>query len=240
MKIAVPSIDVLGGKAVRLRQGKRGTSEVLGEPIGLAGKYSSLGFPYLHVVDLDAAFGGKSQLGLLPSISAAAGRMRVQWGGGIRTAKLAKEAADAGAARVVFGTAVFTAPSKVEEAVCALGAARVWASLDFAGEPPAAKVSGWTKGAGAGMAEAIEAAEKCGVGGAVISSVDADGMMNGPDLQLAKLAAAGWKKPFWLSGGMRNATDAKAAFEAGAQGAIFGRALYSGINLEGLACLQNE
>ena len=78
MKMAIPSIDLLGGKAVRLRQGRRETAEILGEPLQLAAKYSQLGFLYLHVVDLDAAFGGRNQFALLRKLSAACGSMKLQ------------------------------------------------------------------------------------------------------------------------------------------------------------------
>lgn len=241
MKFAVPSMDLLSGKAVRLQQGRLETAEVLGEPLALAAKYASLGFPWLHIVDLNAAFGAQGSRQLLPRLADACSGMKIQWGGGIRAAKTAEEAVAAGATRVVFGTSVFTAPQEVQAAAASLGAENVWASLDFSGQPPVARIQGWTEGAGADVSAAIAAAEACGVGGAVISSVDADGMMQGPSIPLASSAAEAWKKPFWLAGGMRNASDAKEAFAAGASGAIFGRALYSkGIDLGELSCLQKE
>ena len=240
MRMVVPSIDMLAGKAVRLRQGRRETAEVLGEPLELAAKYGKLGFRWLHVVDLDAAFGGKNQFPLLEQLAKAAGGMKIQLGGGIRSFPLAKKAFGAGAARVVFGTALFTAPEEVVKTVEGFGPERVWAALDFSGKPPVAKIRGWTNGTGAGLETAIWQAKRCGVGGVVASSVDADGMMGGPDLQLASVAAGRWRRPIWLAGGVRDAVDANAAFEAGAQGVIFGRALYGDIDLEELLCLQKE
>lgn len=246
MTFAVPSMDLLSGKAVRLKQGKLESAEVLGEPLELAAKYSGFGFPWLHIVDLDAAFEGIGNRQLLPELAEGCSRgadarkgMKIQWGGGIRTVKAAEETIAAGAARVVFGTGIFTSPQEVLAAVDSLGSEKIWASLDFSGKPPVAKIRGWTEGAGADVSAAIAAAEACKVGGAVVSSVDADGMMQGPLLSLASSAAREWKKPLWLAGGMRNAEDAKAAFAAGAQAAIFGRALYSkGIDLGELSCLQ--
>ena len=240
MSFAVPSIDILSGNAVRLRQGKKETSEILGNPLQLAEKYRKLGFLYLHVVDLDAAFGGDSQFELLEKIAKSCGSMTLQWGGGMRRAALAARAFEAGAARVIFSTALFTAPEEVAAAVRKFGPEKIWASLDFAGNPPVARIRGWTEGQGATVGKSIEAAEKCGVGGAVLSSIDRDGTMEGPDLDLARQFASGWKKPFWLSGGMRDARDAKDSFAAGAQGTIFGRALYGKNDLEELACLQQE
>lgn len=238
MRFVVPSIDILAGKAVRLRQGRRETAEVLGEPLELAAKYGRAGFGWLHVVDLDAAFGGRSQLALLEKLAKAAGGMKMQVGGGIRSFQLAEKALGAGAARVVFGTALFTAPDEAAKAVAKFGPEKVWAALDFSGRPPVAKIRGWTAGAEVGIDRAVENAKKCGVGGVVASSIDADGMMRGPDLQLAASAAQRWGGPVWLAGGMRDAADAKAAFKAGAQGVVFGRALYGNIDLEELLCLQ--
>lgn len=240
MKLVIPSIDLLDGKAVRLQQGSLKTAEVLGEPLSLAAKYAATGFPYLHIVDLDAAFGGKSQFALLKKLSEASGSMKLQWGGGIRSAAAAEEAIASGAVRVVFSTALFTAPKEVAASAAKLGTERAWASLDFAGKPPVARIRGWTQGTSLGLPEAIAAAEKCGAGGLIISSVEADGMMKGPDLSLAALAASKTRRPIWLAGGMRSAADAKTAFASGAQGAIFGRALYGNIDLEELSCLQKE
>lgn len=240
MKLAVPSIDLLEGKAVRLQQGKRETAEVLGEPLSLAAAYAKAGFPYLHIVDLDAAFGGRNQFALLKKLSAACGSMKLQWGGGIRSSVLAEEAIAAGASRIVFSTALFTSPQEVSASAEKLGSDRAWASLDFAGLPPMARIKGWKEGTSLGLPEAVAAAEECNVGGLTISSVESDGMMNGPDLPLAWFAASKTSLPIWLAGGMRSAADARAAFAAGAQGAIFGRALYGKIDLEELSCLQKE
>ena len=240
MKFAVPSIDILDGDAVRLRQGRRETSEILGEPLQLAEKYAKLGFPMLHVVDLGAAFGGKSQLDILADMAAVCGSMKIQWAGGIRSCALAENAFSAGASRVVFGTALFESSAKVVDCVEKFGAERVWASLDFAGNPPLVKLRGWLKDGGVGVAKSTALAEKCGVGGIIVSSVDADGCGAGPNLQLLSSAVASYKGKTWLAGGMRSAEDARAAFLLGAQGAIFGRALYGNIDLEELSCLQKE
>lgn len=239
MRQIIPSIDLLGGEAVRLLQGREETAEALGEPMELAAKYERIGFGWLHIVDLDAAFGEGNQFGILKKLRRICRRMKIQWGGGIRSAALAREAFAAGADRVVFGTAIFTAKNEVVAAVKEFGAERAWAALDFSGNPPVAKIAGWKKGTGNWMEEALLAAESAGVGGIIVSSVDADGMQAGPDLRLIAKAAKICSRPFWVAGGMRNAGDAKRAFSLGAQGAIFGRALYGkNIDLEELACLQ--
>jgi phosphoribosylformimino-5-aminoimidazole carboxamide ribotide isomerase/imidazole glycerol phosphate synthase glutamine amidotransferase subunit len=223
---AIPSIDVLEGRAVRLRQGKQGTEEFFGDPLLLARKYEKAGFSHLHVVDMDAVFGGESQLGLLRRIARKCPGLQVQWAGGVRSIEAAKRAFSFGASRVVFGTLVATSPATVRKCAEKYGEERVWASLDFSGKPPRLRVNGWRDGSKIGMLEAIRLAESCKVGGLIISSVDADGMGNGPDLALAASAAKLSRLPFLLAGGIRSPSDAKGGLSEGAQAAIVGRALY--------------
>ena len=240
MRVAVPSIDIFNGNAVRLRQGRKETAEVLGVPLELAKKYEGLGFPIMHVVDLGAAFGEKSQLDILAQMAGACKGMEIQWAGGIRSRQLAGQALSAGADRVVFGTALFESTGEVTKCVEEFGAEKIWASLDFAGNPPLVRLKGWLKESNVGVEKAAALANECGVGGIVVGSVDADGMGKGPNLQLLSQAVENYKGKIWLAGGMRSAEDAKAAFSRGAEGAIFGRALYGNIDLGGLACLQKE
>ena len=241
MGIAVPSIDVLGGRAVRLRQGQAGTAQEFGDPLQLAEKYCGLGFGWLHVVDLDAAFGGLPQLSILGRIASECPTLFVQWAGGVRSLNDAELSLSRGAARVVFGTALALSPGEVARAVREFGRDRVWAALDFSSCPPLLKVKGWTRSAGMGVAKAAGLAKAAGVGGAIVSSIDSDGMERGPNLELVRLARKEWDRKLWAAGGMGGAGDAKAAFAAGADGAIFGKALYrKETDLEGLKCLQGE
>ena len=223
---AIPSIDIIGGKAVRLRQGRQGTEEYYGSPLALAKKYEKAGFPLLHIVDLDAVFGGKSQLALLGKIASQCKNIKIEWAGGIRNAEAARAAFSAGANRVVFGTAVVRSPKIVRLCVKEFGAEMVWASLDFAGKPPRMRIGGWKQGTGVGLREAVKLAESCGVGGLIISSVDVDGMGNGPDLSLIAKARKCTRLPLVLAGGIRNPADAKRALSRGSDYAIIGRALY--------------
>ena len=235
---AVPSIDLFSGKAARLRQGRRGTEEYFGDPLGLAEKYENAGFMMLHIVDLDAAFGRGSQLAILKKIAAACPSLMIQWAGGIRSLDSAEMALSSGASRIVFGTAVASSPELVRECSDRFGSMRVWASLDFGGAPPCLMVKGWEESARIGLDKVIENAEKCKVGGMVISSVDADGMETGPNLSLLAGAKKLTDSPLWLAGGVRNPKDAKAALLTGAEGVIIGRALYdSKIGVEGWTCL---
>jgi len=235
---AVPSIDILDGKAVRLRQGKLGTEKVFGNPLALARKYEKAGFPLLHIVDLDAAFGRGSQLALLGKIAAACPLLRIQWAGGIRSREAARAAFASGAYRVVFGTAVARAPKTVRQCAQEFGAERVWASLDFSGKPPRMMVRGWKENASLGVEEAVNLAKKCKVGGLVIGAVDLDGMQAGPSLKLLKKARKLTRLPILLAGGVRSPDDVKAAVTLGANGAILGRALYDRkIEMEEWTCL---
>jgi len=241
MGIAIPSIDILGGRAVRLSQGQAGTAQEFGDPVLLAKKYSGVGFGILHVVDLDAAFGGLPQFSALQKIRAACPSLKIQWAGGIRSFGTAKLALSKGAARVVFGTALATSPNDVEMAVQEFGKEKIWAALDFSGKPPLLRIRGWAANAGIGLEEAVARAESSGVSGIILSSVDSDGMEKGPDLSLILQAREKWRGELWIAGGMRGTDDAKASFAAGADGAIFGRALYrKETALEELRCLQDE
>lgn len=238
---AVPSIDMIGGRAVRLKQGRQGTEEYYGNPLALAKKYEKAGFPLLHIVDLDAAFGGKSQLVLLRKISSQCRGIQIQWAGGIRNARSARAAFSAGAYRVVFGTAVARCPKLVRQSVLEFGPERVWASLDFAGKPPMLMIGGWKQGTAIGLQQAVELAKSCNIGGLIVSSVDADGMGGGPCLPLIAKARKLTLLPLVLAGGMRNPADAKAALANGADSAIIGRALYNEKTKIGeWACLQKE
>ncbi|MCX6771900.1 MAG: imidazole glycerol phosphate synthase subunit HisH [Candidatus Micrarchaeota archaeon] len=223
---AVPSMDIMGGRAVRLRQGRIGTEEFFGSPLALARKYEKAGFGLIHIVDMDAVFGRGSQIALLRKIAFACPRLSIQWAGGIRSFEAAKKALDCGARRVVVGTALVSSPEIVRKCSEEFGSDRVWASLDFSGKPPRMMVRGWKESASLGLKEAMGLAESCGVGGMIISSVDADGMGSGPNFSLLKRARALSRMPILLAGGMRSPDDVKSAISLGADGAIVGRALY--------------
>jgi phosphoribosylformimino-5-aminoimidazole carboxamide ribotide isomerase len=225
---AVPSIDILGGRAVRLRQGKTGTEEYFGNPIALARKYSKERFRRIHIVDLDAAFGRGSQIALLGKIASACPRLEIQWAGGIRSRNAARKAFALGASRVVLGTMLASSPDAVRKLSEEFGSSRVWASLDFSGKPPIMMVRGWEESALLGVRQAVALAEKCKVGGLIISSVDADGTGRGPSLPLLAQASRLTGLPLFLAGGVRCPNDVKAAIALGAKGAIIGRALYGG------------
>jgi len=223
---SVPSIDIMDGKAVRLLQGKQGTEKVFGNPIALARKYEKAGFRLIHIVDMDAVFGSKSQLALLRKIASACPQLKIQWAGGMRSFEAAKRALACGASRVVFGTALASSPKLVQKCSEEFGSNRVWASLDFSGKPARMMVKGWKKGTSLGLKEAVGLAESCKVGGLVMGSVDVDGMQAGPDLALLSKARRLTRLPLVLASGMRNPDDVKAAVSLGANGAMLGRALY--------------
>jgi imidazole glycerol phosphate synthase glutamine amidotransferase subunit/phosphoribosylformimino-5-aminoimidazole carboxamide ribotide isomerase len=224
---AVPSIDILGGKAVRLRQGKLGTEKVFGNPLALARKYEKAGFRRIHIVDMEAVFGRGSQLALLRKMAAACPLLKIQWAGGIRSFAAAKKALACGADGVVVGTALASSPEVVLKCSEEFGSDRIWASLDFSGKVPKMMVKGWKQGTGMGLQQAVKLAKKCKVGGLAIGAVDIDGMQAGPDLSLLSKARKLTRLPILLAGGMRSPDDVKAACGKGADAAIIGRALYN-------------
>ena len=240
-RVVIPSVDIIGNSAVRLVRGKEGTKRIFGDPLELAAKYEAAGFEILHVVDLDAAFGRKGNLAILGELRKVCKKMKIQWAGGLRSYALASDALAAGADSVVFGTALFESKEDVIRCTETFGSEKIWAALDFGGNPPFARIKGWKNKTAVALPEAFRLTEECNVGGIIVSSVDLDGMEKGPDLQLLSKAVNICSKPVWLAGGMRDAKDAVAAFDLGAQGVIFGLSLYNGkMNFGELLRLQKE
>lgn len=218
----LPAIDVLEGRAVRLREGRReDVSLEAGDPVALAKRFAAEGAQRLHLVDLDGAFSGIPSAGLVERIAATG--LPVQVGGGIRSLAAARAALAAGADRVMIGTAA-TQPGFLENAVPALGAALVVA-VDVRDGKVA--VDGWTR---AEEMTAIELARRCAEAGVLrllVTSAARDGSLAGPDLELlAEVVAVGL--PVIAAGGVASLDDLRALRSLGCEGAIAGSALLAG------------
>jgi len=227
--ILLPAIDILGGKAVRLAQGDFGArTEYDADPLQAARRWVDAGARALHVVDLDGARSGSPvNLGQLARI-AAAFAVPVQLGGGLRTLESLRAAVDAGAARVVLGTAAHRDPEFLEQALAALGD-RVVVSLDERQGRIAA--TGWTEDTDTALEQAIERLARQGVRRFVYSSIERDGMLAGPDVEAARRVAAGLCGEFVYSGGVSSVADLRALAAlhlANMTGVIVGKALYEG------------
>jgi phosphoribosylformimino-5-aminoimidazole carboxamide ribotide isomerase len=210
----IPAVDVLGGEAVRLHRGDYdAVVERADEPVALAARWAAEGAGRIHLVDLDGARSGRVRPELVAAVVAAVG-VPVQASGGIRSLADARALLDAGADRVVVGTAAWPDPAPWLE----LGEAVVLALDVRDGE---VRTAGWTEGTGLAFADALERA-----GGArvLVTAIDRDGTLAGPDLELVARAAEQGLRVL-AAGGVRSPADVAALAAAGAEAAIVGRAL---------------
>jgi phosphoribosylformimino-5-aminoimidazole carboxamide ribotide isomerase len=210
----IPAVDVLGDEAVRLERGSYDdVVERAAEPAALAARWAAAGARRIHLVDLDGARRGGVRPDLVRAIAAASG-LPVQASGGIRSLGDARQLLDAGADRVIVGTAAWPDPSAWLE----LGDALVLA-VDV--RDGLVRASGWTESAGLTFAQALERARGARL---LVTAIDRDGTLSGPDLALVE-AAAQSGSPVLAAGGVRSPDDVAALARAGAEAAIVGRAL---------------
>jgi phosphoribosylformimino-5-aminoimidazole carboxamide ribotide isomerase len=210
----IPAVDVLGDEAVRLHRGDYdAVVERADDPVSLALRWAEQGAMRIHLVDLDGARSGRVRPELVAAV-AAAGGVPVQASGGIRSIDDARALLDAGADRVVVGTAAWPDPTPWLE----FGDAVVLALDVRDGE---VRTSGWTEGTGLAFADALERADGARV---LVTAIDRDGTLAGPDLELVGAAAAAGLRVL-AAGGVRSPADVDALAAAGAEAAIVGRAL---------------
>jgi phosphoribosylformimino-5-aminoimidazole carboxamide ribotide isomerase len=225
--ILYPAIDVAGGRAVRLRQGRFEDETVYADdPLSAAQDWVEQGARALHVVDLDGARAGSpAALVHLERIAAETG-VPVQYGGGLRRIEDCERAIAVGAARIVLGTAAFTDIDLLDEAVARFND-RVIVSVDVRGGEVAS--AGWTESTGMAPEDVIERLQDRGVRSFVYTSVDRDGMLEGIDPGEVWRVAGAVRGRFLYSGGIGSLEDLHALAQLRAvnlAGAIVGKALY--------------
>ena len=210
----IPAVDVLGGEAVRLHRGDYdAVVERAAEPVALAARWVAEGAARIHLVDLDGARSGRVQPELVAAVADAAG-VPVQASGGIRSLADARSLLDAGADRVVVGTAAWPDPTPW----LVLGESVVLALDVRDGE---VRSSGWTEGTGLAFDDALARAAGSRV---LVTAIDRDGTLAGPDVALVRRAAQAGLRVL-AAGGVRSPADVAALADAGAEAAIVGRAL---------------
>jgi phosphoribosyl isomerase A len=222
----LPAVDVSGGQAVRLVQGAAGTETDYGDPAGAAMAWQRAGAEWVHLVDLDAAFGRGSNGPLLAELI---GRLDVQveLSGGIRDDAALTAALATGCTRVVIGTAALEQPDWVAAAIAEHGD-RIAVGLDVRGTRLAAR--GWTSDGGE-LDDALDRLETAGCARYVVTDIDKDGMLRGPNLDLLRRVCARTGRPVVASGGVASLADLRAIaglVPLGVEGAIVGKALYAG------------
>jgi phosphoribosylanthranilate isomerase len=222
----LPAVDVAGGQAVRLVQGAAGTETSYGDPVEAAFAWQRAGASWIHLVDLDAAFGRGSNAELLAEV---VGKLdiNVEMSGGIRDDQSLSRALATGCARVNIGTAAMENPDWVRAAIATHGD-KIAIGLDVRGRTLAAR--GWTR-EGGDLYEALDRLDSEGCARYVITDVLKDGMLRGPNLDLYRDVCARTTAPVVASGGVSSLADLRALASLvplGVEGAIVGKALYAG------------
>jgi phosphoribosyl isomerase A len=222
----LPAVDVQDGKAVQLVQGVAGSEKTFGDPVEAALAWQRAGAEWIHLVDLDAAFGRGTNRGLLAEI---VGRLdvRVEMSGGIRDDDSLESALATGCRRVNIGTAALERPEWCARVIAEHGD-RVAVGLDVRGRTLAAR--GWTS-EGGDLYEVLARLDSEGCARYVVTDVNKDGMLQGPNLDLLASVCAATDRPVVASGGITELDDLRALMtmvDAGVEGAIVGTALYEG------------
>ena len=226
MLTLLPAIDVVDGQAVRLRQGEAGTETVYGRPVEVAHEFAETGAKWIHLVDLDAAFGRGSNVELLRQIIAEV-PINIELSGGIRDQRSLEQALESGARRVNLGTAALEDPEWTERVIAEFGD-RVAVGLDVRGQTLAAR--GWTR-EGGDLWEVLERLNQAGCSRYVVTDVKRDGMLNGPNVELLTAVAQRTTARIIASGGVSSLNDLevlRTLVPLGIEGAIVGKALYAG------------
>jgi 1-(5-phosphoribosyl)-5-[(5-phosphoribosylamino)methylideneamino] imidazole-4-carboxamide isomerase/N-(5'phosphoribosyl)anthranilate isomerase len=221
----LPAVDVKDGRAVRLVQGELARESVYGSPLEVALDFQKSGAQWLHLVDLDAAFGRGENSALLAEV---VGRLDidVELSGGIRDDESLTRALATGCRRVNLGTAALENPEWTSRIIAEHGD-RIAVGLDVRGHILAAR--GWTQ-EGGDLFETLARLESDGCARYVVTDVTKDGTLQGPNLELLKEVCAATKKPVVASGGISSLEDIKALCaltHIGVEGAIVGKALYA-------------
>ena len=221
----IPSIDIYGGKVVRFVQGNPTTSVVYSEdPVNIAKKWANQGADAVHVVDLDSAIGTNVNNRAYIKNIVDAVQIPVQVGGGIRDFEYASLLFKEGITRLVFGTLAFKCPSDIKRLIKTYGSTKVVVALDYLDETVVVK--GWATSTGISLEAAISKFQKIGVDFFLLTSVERDGTLLGPDYPTLRKIHGKFKINILASGGICCVNDLLQLSDIGVYGAIIGKALY--------------
>jgi phosphoribosylformimino-5-aminoimidazole carboxamide ribotide isomerase len=228
--LLIPAIDLRGGRCVRLRRGDFSAETCYEiEPEELLRRYQAWGAPWLHVVDLDAARDGTLANQALVLALAREHAIKLQVGGGVRSARLIEELLAAGVERVVVGSAAVEAPRAVSAWLKRFGNERVCLAFDVlldADGTPRVRTRGWTHGSGLDLWAAVAPFIAGGLKHVLCTDIERDGTLAGPNLALYSQAMRRWPGLAWqASGGVRDGADLVALAATGVAAAVSGTAL---------------
>lgn len=223
----LPAVDVANGQAVRLTQGEAGTEESFGHPLQAALDWIEAGAEWIHLVDLDAAFGRGNNQAVIQEVIQQSGQTKIELSGGIRDDRSLESALAMGATRVNLGTAALEDPNWTASVIDKYSD-QIAVGLDVRGTTLAAR--GWTK-EGGDLFEVLQRLEDAGCSRYVVTDVTKDGTLRGPNLELLKIVMSKTDKPVVASGGISSLEDIEnlvALVPLGLEGAILGKSLYAG------------
>jgi len=225
--VLLPAVDVADGKAVRLTQGEAGSETSYGDPVDAAAEWADQGAEWIHLVDLDAAFGRGDNHAILKKVIKQVRGVNVELSGGIRDDASLESALEIGAKRINLGTAALENPEWAANVIGQYGEA-IAVGLDVRGTTLAAR--GWTRDGG-DLWQVLDRLEDAGCARYVVTDVTKDGTLRGPNLDLLREVMDRTARPVVASGGISNLDDIAALRELvprGLEGAIVGKALYAG------------
>ncbi len=225
--VLLPAVDVASGKAVRLTQGEAGTETNYGDPVDAALEWIDQGAEWIHLVDLDAAFGRGNNRATIKKVVKAARSVNIELSGGIRDDASLEAALATGAKRINLGTAALENPEWAAHVIAEYGEA-IAVGLDVRGTTLAAR--GWTK-EGGDLFTVLERLERANCARYVVTDVTKDGTMRGPNVDLLRAVIEKTRRPVVASGGISSLDDIaelRDLVPLGLEGAIVGKALYSG------------
>ena len=223
----LPAIDVKDGRAVRLFQGELAKESNYGLPVEVAKEFSAEGASWIHLVDLNAAFGIGSNFELIQEVISSVD-IKVELSGGIRDDDSLKRALSTGCNRVNLGTAAIENPEWTAKVIGQYGE-KIAVGLDVRGHTLATR--GWTE-QGGDLFEMISKLDAAGCSRYIVTDVTKDGTLTGPNLELLREVCAATKAPVIASGGiseLQDLIDLRAMTNLGIEGAIVGKAIYSGV-----------
>ena len=225
--VLLPAVDVANGKAVRLTQGEAGTETNYGDPVNATQDWVSQGAEWIHLVDLDAAFGRSNNHAVIKKVIKSVPRnVNIELSGGIRDDKTLEAALHTGAKRINLGTAALENPEWAAHVIAEYGEA-IAVGLDVRGETLAAR--GWTK-EGGDLFTVMDRLEDAGCCRYVVTDVTKDGTLKGPNLDLLRRVMDRTVRPVIASGGVAtldDIADLREFVPHGLEGAIVGKALYA-------------
>ncbi|MDE0545881.1 bifunctional 1-(5-phosphoribosyl)-5-((5-phosphoribosylamino)methylideneamino)imidazole-4-carboxamide isomerase/phosphoribosylanthranilate isomerase PriA [Microbacterium sp. C7(2022)] len=225
--ILLPAVDVADGKAVRLTQGEVGSETNYGDPVDAALEWAKQGAQWIHLVDLDAAFGRGNNSAIIRRVIKQVRGVQVEVSGGIRDDRSLEAALESGASRINLGTAALENPEWAADVIGRYGDV-IAVGLDVRGTTLAAR--GWTRDGG-DLWTVLERLEAANCSRYVVTDVTKDGTLQGPNLDLLREMATRTPKPIVASGGISSLDDIAALRDLvplGVEGAIVGKALYAG------------